>query len=162
MAQVVQKPVMIFGTFDVFHPGHRFFIEEARKRIWNLEFGILKESTSSKFKILNSKFFPKLIIVVARDSTVKRLKGVLRNPELVRKKVLDQAFPDATVVLGDEQDPMKVVRKYQPSLVCLGYDQIGFSEQLMRKFPEIKIERIAAYQPEKYKSSKFNLSSRPS
>lgn len=155
MISLVSGFIMVFGTFDVFHPGHRFFIEEAREkmklesRIWNLE--KKGKDRASSFQLPASKF----IIVVARDSTVKQLKGVLRNPEQIRKKVLEQAFPDALVVLGDENDPMKVVRKYRPSLVCLGYDQVGFSEQLQKKYPEIRIERISAYQPEKYKSSKM-------
>lgn len=140
MLQIVSGPTMIFGTFDVFHPGHRFFIEQARGK--GLAFSV-------------QGLEKKLIIVVARDLTVKQLKGVLRNPEQIRKKVLEQAFPNAVVVLGDEKDPMKVVRKYRPSLVCLGYDQVGFSEELRKKYPEIRIERIKAYQPEKYKSSKF-------
>ncbi len=121
---------MVFGTFDVFHPGHRYFIEEARKK-------------------------GDVIIVVARDKTVLRLKGVLRNKEDLRKRVLEEAFPEAKVVLGDEKDPMKVVRTWKPDLVCLGYDQVGFSEELKKKFPEIPIERIEAFKPEKYKSSKM-------
>lgn len=125
----MHQTVMIFGTFDVFHLGHRFFIEEARKRGKDL------------------------IIVVARDATVKRLKAVLRNPERVRQKILKDAFPKETVVLGDEKDPMTAVRKNRPSLVCLGYDQVGFSKILREQFSEIKIERLRAFHPEKYKSS---------
>lgn len=123
--------VMVFGTFDVFHPGHRFFIEQAMA--------------------LGSE----LVIVIARDETVKRLKPLLRNPEEVRLQAVQRAFPEAKVVLGDEQDPMKVVREYQPDLVCLGYDQIGFSEQLQRDFPQIPVERIQPFEPERYKSSKM-------
>lgn len=122
---------MIFGTFDVFHPGHHYFIEQAQ--------GMGNE----------------LVIVIARDVTVKRIKPLLRNPENVRMKAVQEAFPEAKVVLGDELDPMRVVRNFKPSLVCLGYDQIGFSEELQKNFPEITIERIAAFEPEKYKSSKM-------
>lgn len=126
----MKKPrVMIFGTFDVFHQGHCFFIEEAMKR------------------------GEELVIVVARDETVRKIKPSLRTPEKMRKKILVQAFPKATVVLGDKKDPLKVVRKYRPDLVCLGYDQIGFSQELMKAFPEIPIERLQAFHPERYKSS---------
>jgi cytidyltransferase-like protein len=123
--------VMIFGTFDVFHPGHRSFIEQAQKK------------------------GSELVIVVARDVTVKKIKQLLRNSEQVRLKVLQEAFPDLTIVLGDEQDQMKVIREYRPEMVCLGYDQVGFSAELMKSFPEIQIERLEAYEPEKYKSSKM-------
>ncbi len=129
---------MIFGTFDVFHPGHRYFVEQAKKKL-----------SAFSFQVPDWE----LIIVVARDRTVKRIKPVLHNSEEVRKKVLKEAFPEAKVVLGDEEDPMKVVRTWKPDLVCLGYDQVGFSEELRKKFPEIPIERIGAFKPEKYKSS---------
>ena len=95
----------------------------------------------------------KLIIVVARDETVKRLKGILRNPEKIRQKVLQENFPEARVVLGDLKDPMKIVGKYKPGLICMGYDQDSFDHLLEKEFPEIEVKRIGAYMPEKYKSS---------
>lgn len=121
--------VMVFGTFDVFHPGHRFFIEQAMKR------------------------GKELVIVVARDETVRKIKPSLRTPEEIRKKILEEAFPKAIVVLGDTRDYLKVVREYRPDLVCLGYDQIGFSKELEKAFPELPRERIRAFHPECYKSS---------
>jgi cytidyltransferase-like protein len=45
-----KKVVMTFGTFDVFHPGHRFYLTEARK--------------------LGNR----LIVIVALDSTVEKIK----------------------------------------------------------------------------------------
>ncbi len=131
MLNLVPGRVMVFGTYDVFHPGHRYFIEKAQ------EFG------------------DELVLVVARDETVKKIKPLLRNSESLRKAVLEQEFPDIQVVLGDLEDPMRVVREYSPEMVCLGYDQIGFSERLMKEFPEIRVERIEAFHPEKYKSSKM-------
>ena len=138
--------VMIFGTFDVFHPGHRFFIERAQAKCSELR----TEPAPSE-----GEGNCELIVVVARDVTVKRIKPLLKNPESVRLRVLQEAFPELEIVLGDEEDPMKVIREYRPEMVCLGYDQAGFSEDLMKKFPEIRIERLEAYHPEKYKSSKM-------
>jgi cytidyltransferase-like protein len=130
--------VMIFGTFDVFHPGHRYFIERAQAKC-------------SELRTANCE----LIVVVARDVTVKKIKPLLRNAEQVRLKVLQEAFPELTIVLGDEKDPMKVLRDYRPEMVCLGYDQVGFSGELMKIFPEIRVERLEAFEPEKWKSSKM-------
>jgi FAD synthetase len=45
-----KKVVMTFGTFDVFHPGHRFYLTEARK------------------------LGGRLIVIVALDSTVEKIK----------------------------------------------------------------------------------------
>jgi len=131
MFQGIPGRVMIFGTFDVFHPGHRNFIEQAQ---------------------LEGQ---ELIVVVARDSTVLRFKPALKNFEQDRVKTLQKEFPQLTIVLGDEEDPMKVVRKYRPEKICLGYDQIGFSKEAMAQFPHIQIKRLDPYYPEKYKSSKM-------
>lgn len=130
--------VMVFGTFDVFHPGHRFFIEKSMERG--------KKETKNNGEL-------QLVIVIARDETVKRIKPVLRNDETTRQRVVHEQFPEAEVVLGDLEDPMKVIQEYRPALVCLGYDQIGFSERLQEEYPEIQVERIEAHFPEKYKSS---------
>ena len=131
MLELFPGRVMVFGTNDVFHPGHAFFLNEAGKR------------------------GQELVVVIARDVTVKKIKPLLRNAEAARMKVVQEQFPEAHVVLGDELDHMKVIREYRPELVCLGYDQIGFSERLMEEFPEIRIERLESHMPEKYKSSKM-------
>lgn len=44
------KIVMAFGTFDVFHPGHEYYLTQAKK------YGDI------------------LIVVVARDKTVEKVK----------------------------------------------------------------------------------------
>ena len=129
--EIEKQRVMIFGTFDVFHPGHEYFISEA-----------MKKGTE-------------LIVVVARDKTVRQLKPLLRNSEDLRKQVLEDAFPDVSVVLGDEEDYMAVVREYSPSLICLGYDQQSFDEELVNQFPDIEILRLDSFEPDKYKSSLF-------
>jgi FAD synthetase len=128
---LVEGRVMIFGTFDRFHPGHKYFIEEAKK--------------------LGSE----LVIVVARDKTVKRMKDFLKNPEDLRRSVLQKEFPSVQVILGDLNDYMKPVRDYCPALVCLGYDQEGFSGKLQEDYPEIRVVRLDSYRPHEYKSSKM-------
>ena len=122
---------MVFGTFDILHPGHRNFFKQA-----------LFEGEE-------------LIIVVARDKTVLRFKEHLRHSEEERLKAIEKAFPDASVLLGDLEDPLALIRKYHPEKVCLGYDQVGFSQDLIRELPEVKIKRLKPYYPEKYKSSKM-------
>lgn len=131
--KLVPGRVMVFGTFDVFHKGHEYYINEAVK--------FSKDSD--------------IVIVVARDVTVRRLKDFLKNSEEDRLRVLSDYFPEATVVLGDEEDVMKVVREYMPGTVCFGYDQNSFGNELEENFPEIEVLRIGAHEPEKYKSSKI-------
>jgi len=120
--------ILVFGTFDHLHPGHRYLLEEARKR----------GATS---------------VVVARDPNVLRFKGKapLQNEE-ERATAIRSAYSDLNVMLGDSSDFLAPVRAVQPELILLGYDQKlppGVSE---KDFP-CRVERLEAFEPEKYKSS---------
>ncbi|TKJ17197.1 FAD synthase [Candidatus Woesearchaeota archaeon B3_Woes] len=123
------KKVMIFGTFDILHKGHLNFFEQAKK------------------------YGDYLILVVARDKTVKKIKG--RLPMNNEKKRLEtvRKYADKTV-LGCIKDRYNVIRKFKPDLICLGYDQEASLKDL-KKF-EISIKRLRAYEPHKYKSSKLS------
>ncbi len=64
-------------------------------------------------------------------------------------------------VLGDRSmGSYKVVRRYQPDVICLGYDQEDLSRDLRarmrrREIPRARIVRLLPYQPHRFKSSKF-------
>ena len=123
------KKVMVFGTFDVLHKGHLNFFSQARK------------------------YGDYLIAVIARDNTVKEVKGRFpRNNEKKRlaevKKYVDKA------VLGYIKDKHKVISKFKPDIICLGYDQKEFISGLKRF--KIPIKRLKPYMVHKYKSSKLN------
>ena len=49
------KKVLVFGTFDILHPGHKYFLKQAKEQAGYSEAGYL-------------------VIVVARDLTVKQVK----------------------------------------------------------------------------------------
>lgn len=129
---------MVFGVFDYLHKGHRYFLKQA-KELGN-----------------------KLIIIVARDSSVRLFKN--KSPEwneLKRKEMLENYLPDAIVELGDEeQGRYNVVLEHKPGLICLGYDQQKLESDLKEKIsygllPEIPIMIIKPHNPEQYKSSKY-------
>ncbi len=131
------KKVMIFGTFDIFHKGHEDFFRQAR------EFG------------------DSLIVVVARDENVLKIKGNLpRNNEKARKeKIVESKLADE-VILGNISDKYKVIQDNQPDIICLGYDQKVSEDELKNKLIEFglektKIIRLNSFFPEKYKSSKL-------
>ena len=130
MAVRKKRLVMGFGTFDTVHPGHLFYLNEL-KRLGD-----------------------ELIVVIARDSNVDKIKG--RHPHLNeearRKAVLATGIPDQAV-LGDERDFYKVVRDFSPSVLGFGYDQEADIEGLKKLFPKIKMVRLEAHHPHKYKSS---------
>jgi FAD synthetase len=120
--------VLVFGTFDLVHPGHRFLFAEAAKR-------------------------GHLTIIVARDRNVQRIKG--RFPvqdEDERMSHVRMVVPDAEVILGDAHDFLVPVRAIDPDLIMLGYDQElppGVTEADL----PCDVQRAAAFEPETYKSS---------
>ncbi|MEA3463748.1 MAG: adenylyltransferase/cytidyltransferase family protein [Patescibacteria group bacterium] len=130
---------MAFGTFDIFHKGHENFLEQARQ------------------------CGDCLIVVVARDKTVAEVKSKLpRNNEQARLRAVVKSGLADRAVLGNLKDKYKAIKKYQPNIICLGYDQQAFTERLEEKLkeynlPNTKIVRLKAYCPEKYKSSKFRV-----
>ena len=153
--QTPMVKVLVFGTFDGLHEGHLDFFRQAK------EYGDF------------------LIVVVARDSTVKRVKkrGPKYNEQERLKSVLTNRPPlcGATGVpagparelvnearLGNEgNNPYKVIEEIKPDIICLGYDQSHFTDKLKQKLKEmslshIKIKRLKAYKPEQYKSSLLN------
>jgi len=124
------KKVMIFGTFDLLHKGHLYFLNEAKKQ------------------------GDYLIVVVARDNVVEKIKN--KKPvhdELARKKFIEDMKIANKVVLGQKKFSFKCIIDYEPDVICLGYDQNSYSVE--NSFPKIKYIRIASYKPHKYKTSKI-------
>lgn len=124
------KKIMVFGTFDLLHKGHLNMFEQAKKQ-------------------------GDLIIVVARDDTVKKVKA--RKPkysEKIRQKRLKKY---GKAILGYKTDKYKIIEKYKPDIIGLGYDQDSFTKdlrkQLKKRKLKIKIIRLKSYKPHKYKSS---------
>lgn len=125
--------VMIFGTFDILHPGHINLFNQARKH------------------------GDDLIIVVARDETVKKIKGYLPSlSEVDRKRNLEQFDKGFKVVLGDLDDPYTAIKEYKPDIICLGYDQEAFVSELKHVLKEneinAKVVRLKPYKEDMYKS----------
>lgn len=121
---------MGFGTFDGFHPGHVFYLESLKK---------LGE---------------RLIVVIARDQNVERIKGKPpRWGEAQRKKWVDDCDPVDEAILGHSTDFYDVIRRHKPDVLGLGYDQKVNMEHLESLFPNIIIERVASFMPHLYKST---------
>lgn len=128
------KVVMAFGTFDFFHAGHEFYLTKAK------ELG------------------DHLIVVIARDKTVKQIKGqASANSERKRQKVVKQTGIPDKVILGSTRNKYKVIEKYKPDIIALGYDQFVFTQKLRKTLIDLRlnaeIKRIDAHFPQIYKSS---------
>src|SRR5438105_1623669 len=115
----MQKKVLVFGTFDGLHEGHKNFFKQAK------EFGDY------------------LIVVVGRDSTILKTKN--RPPkfnENERLKVVQESGLVDEVRLGNQAppgenlDPYKVVEEVNPDIICLGYDQTFFADKLAEELPK--------------------------
>ncbi len=131
---------MVFGTFDMIHPGHEDLFRQALA--------------------LAPK--PYLIVSVARDSAVKRIKGALpRNPEKVRLANIRKHHLVDDCILGDEEGFLPHIIKMAPDIIALGYDQTGeyvdnLETELRKKSLGIKIVRLKAFKPEIFKTSKLS------
>jgi FAD synthetase len=130
--------VLVFGTYDIFHPGHEFFLKKAKS------------------------YGDKLLVVIARDSTVKNLKGKKpKNSEKKRHSKINSLSYVDKVYLGYKKDKYKIIEKIKPDIICIGYDQNSFNKNLKKILKErglspkiIKIKE--SYKPHKYKSSILN------
>ena len=88
--------VLVGGVFNIIHPGHIYFLKEAKK------------------------FGDYLIVVIATDKTAG--KKVIYPAELRKKMVESLDFVDKEVV-GNDINKMDIVRREKPDVIVLGYDQ---------------------------------------
>jgi len=122
--------VLASGVFDLIHYGHLRYLEEAKKAGGE-----------------NSK----LIVVVARDSTVKRLKGKKPViPEDQRRAIVEALKPVDEAILGYEDlNIREVVRKIKPDIVAVGHDQEFIEDSLKevasRGEPKFRIVKIREF-----------------
>ena len=130
------KTVVAWGTFDVLHLGHINFLNQAKD---------LGE---------------RLIVLLGRDKVVAKVKGKppLHNEnerlEMIKNlKMVDEAYLDR------EETDFALLRQINPDIVCLGYDQVAFTEGLEDKLKSLGLKativRLEPFGHEKYKSSKI-------
>jgi len=104
--------VLVFGTFDGVHEGHRAFLKEAKSH------------------------GDYLIAVVAQNHIVEHLKGSRPKLDLAERfQHLQQEDGVDEVVVGDgELGSWKVLEAHRPDIIALGYDQTALKEELERYF----------------------------
>lgn len=126
--------VLSCGTFDHLHPGHRSFLEQA------------------------AALGDELVVVVARDENVRRLKGRFPDHGEEERRTRVEALGFASQVrLGyPGLDFLKIVAEIKPQIIALGYDQKP-PPGLQEAFPQVQLVVLKPYYPEKYKSSLFRV-----
>lgn len=127
------KTVMAQGVFDILHPGHLHYFRESKK------------------------LGDKLVVIIARDSRVKEKKGLYFD-ENDRKEMVEALKPVDKAILGSEGDIYSTVKKVDPEIITLGYDQ-KHEEEKVREMAEkatgheVNVERISGL--EDYSSTKI-------
>lgn len=117
---------MATGTFDLLHMGHIYYLKEAKK------------------------LGDRLVVVVATDATVRKLKHEPVNPEHIRLglirelKLVDEAY------LGHEDDMYTIVEEIKPHIIALGYDQIhnetAIKTELKKRKLTAQVLRLKKYE----------------
>lgn len=126
------------GVFDLLHYGHIRFLEEA-KRVGGPE--------------------SRLVVIVARDETVLRLKG--RRPVIPedQRRALVEALKvvDEALLGYEDMNLEAVIEKIKPDIIAVGYDQEEIEREVKRIIDErglnLRVERIGRFGSEELNSS---------
>ncbi len=127
--------IMVFGTFDLIHPGHVFFLNTAKK------------------------LGDKLTVLVSNDNNVKKIKGKKPvNNQKTRAFMISSLKPVDEVILGkNTTDFFKIIKTTKPNIIALGYDQKINEKELKEKIKKFnlktKILRLKPFNEKKFKSS---------
>jgi len=95
-----KEVVVTNGVFDLLHPGHVRYLQDARR-----------EGDA-------------LIVAINSDRSVRAIKGPARpiNPEGERAEVLAALSCVDAVVVFDENDPQQIISRLQPDVLVKGAD----------------------------------------
>ncbi|MFZ5390982.1 MAG: adenylyltransferase/cytidyltransferase family protein [Patescibacteria group bacterium] len=128
--------MLAFGVFDLLHPGHKYFLRQAKKQ------------------------GQQLIVIVARDKVIKLIKKQLpinnQNKRLAQIKKLPFVH---LAKLGNRspQHNYSMIKLIKPDVLALGYDQATKITILKKTLKKLnlnpKIIRLKAYKPKLYKSN---------
>jgi FAD synthetase len=120
--------VMATGTFDLLHMGHIYYLKEAKK---------LGDT---------------LVVVVATDVTVRKLKHDPITPQDIRVNLIRELKMVDEAYLGYEKDMYRIVEEIKPDIIALGFDQIHdditIQKELKKRKLNVQVVRLPKYQGE--------------
>jgi FAD synthetase len=116
--------VMATGVFDILHPGHLHFLEEARK------------------------LGDELVVVVATDNTARQRKHEPMTPQDMRLKMVASLRMVDRAVLGHDGDMFRVVEELKPDIIALGFDQAHNEDQIMAELKKRGLDTKIVRLPE--------------
>ena len=129
------KKIMVFGTFDGLHKGHLDFFKQAKNFIKNSS----------------------LIVSIARDKNVKRIKGEcpLLNERQRMVLVKKCNLVDKAVLSGVKNHTPHIIKE-RPDIIALGYDQKAYVKNLRKDLENkgliVKVVRLKPYKEKIYKN----------
>lgn len=102
------KTVLVFGTFDILHPGHRWFLSQAASR------------------------GDRIIAAVSRDRFVLEWKGKSPSSDekTRRSALIESGLVDDAVLSDPAQGSYDVLERIAPDIICLGHDQSALKDDL--------------------------------
>lgn len=120
--------VMTTGVFDLIHLGHVHMLEEAKKH------------------------GDELVVIIARDRTVRKLKHEPLNGEETRRRIVSALKPVDYAALGHTGDIYRVVGEVQPAVIALGYDQRFDPADVKKKCLDhgvnVRVVRLPEFDPD--------------
>jgi len=133
-----KKLVLASGIFDLLHLGHVKFLEDAKR-------------AGGK----NAK----LVVIIARDSTVEKTKG--RKPIISedQRRILVESLKvvDEAILGYEDIDFGKFIENVKPDVIALGYDQAEVEKSVSKYVKEhnldVKIVRIGKFDADELDSS---------
>lgn len=129
------KTVLVFGTFDVIHPGHEYFLRQS------------------------ASYGDKLVAVIARDNFVSntKMKIPINNQKERIAHIINSGLVDDAYLSDEVTGSFAVISKVNPQVICFGHDQIKLAESFKNWLKiskrEIELVIIDPYQRDKYSST---------
>jgi len=132
------KTVLVFGTFDVIHPGHKFFLRQS------------------------AALGDQLIAVIARDEFVSqtKMKKPVHNQTERMEHIINSGLVDDACLSDTVTGSFNVVVNINPQIICFGHDQTrladSFNKWMIDNGKNIEIVIIEPYQRDRYSSTVRN------
>ena len=122
----VSRLVVAQGTFDIVHPGHVHYLEEA------------------------ASMGDELVVIVARSSNVDH-KAAPICPASQRRDVVEAFEAVDEAILGHEADIFVPIEELEPDVIALGHDQHhdaeALSAELDRRGIDCDVRRASGVEP---------------
>lgn len=129
--------VLVFGTFDLLHPGHVYFLKQV-----------------ARYGRVTIALTPDELCVYYKEKAAV-------NPFSARRQRLLRLSSVANVIAADDRPgDFGIVKRVAPDTVIFGYDQHSLMEAFKNRLPELdvvppRVVTIAPYRTELYQSSRF-------